>query len=449
MNSFEQQFHTAVTSLLDAEEIPLLAVSGGVDSMVLLHLFHRLGLPAIVAHCNFQLRGAASDADAELVKNVSEQLGFRCYSTIFNTLEYAQTHKVSVQMAARDLRYQWFLELCSQTGATCLITAHHLNDSVETLLVNLVRGTGIKGLTGIAPVAWLQEGQLKTLRPLLTFSRQEMEAYATAQNIQWREDESNAKDDYLRNYLRHHTIPGLEQVQPSFLAIAQKTMGILAETAENYQFLIEKSIPLRSVRKGVYAIEIQQVNALPHPQSALWEVLKGYGFTADQVRQMLSSADKTGTDFVSDSQARMLVDRNLLLLDLSATPPAFPPVPVEADDLMVRLPDGTRLMFMDAAPEGPFPDGKEAVLVDADCLKYPLQVRAWLPGDLFQPFGMGGKHRKLQDFLTDLKLSLYEKEQVKVLLNADGAIIWVLGHRLDERFRVKNTSGRVKKINWF
>lgn len=446
MNSFEQQFHTAVTGLLEAEEIPLLAISGGVDSMVLLHLFHQLGLPAIVAHCNFQLRGEASDADAELVKKVAEQLGFDCYSTTFNTLEYAQSHKISVQMAARDLRYQWFLELCAQTGATCLMTAHHLNDSVETLLVNLVRGTGIKGLTGIAPLAWLQDGQLKTLRPLLAFSRQEIEQYAVSQYIQWREDESNAKDDYLRNYLRHHTIPGLEQVQPAFLAIAEKTMGILRETAENYQFLIEKSIPLRPVRNGVYGIDVEQVKALPYPESALWEVLKGYGFTAEQVRQIWSSADKTGTDFISDTQARILVDRNMLLLDLSATPPSFPPVPVEADDLMVRLPDGTRLMLMDAAPEGPFPDGKEAVLVDADRLKFPLQVRTWLPGDFFQPFGMGGKHRKLQDFLTDLKLSLFEKEQVKVLLNGDGAIIWVLGHRLDERFRVKNTSARVKKI---
>lgn len=446
MNSFEQQFHAALTNLLDTAEMPLLAVSGGVDSMTLLHLFHRLERPAIVAHCNFQLRGAASDADAALVKKEAEQLGLTCYTTSFNTLEYAQSRKVSVQMAARELRYQWFNELCDQTDATCLITAHHLNDSVETLLVNLVRGTGIKGLTGIAPRTWLQDGQLKILRPLLAFSRQEIESYATAQNIQWREDESNAKDDYLRNYLRHHTIPGLEQVQPAFLEITQKTIELLRQTAENYQFLIEKSIPLRPVKNGMYGIDLEQVNILPHPESALWEVLKAYGFTAEQVRQMLSSADKTGTNFISDTQVRVLVDRNVLLLDLSATPPAFPPVTVEADDLMIRLPDGSRLMFMDASPEGPFPDGKEAVLVDADRLKYPLQVRNWLPGDFFQPFGMGGKHRKLQDFLTDLKLNLYEKEQVRVLLNGDGAIIWVLGHRLDERFRVKNTSNRVKKI---
>lgn len=450
MDNFLARFIGQIEPLpLDETQPALLAVSGGVDSMLLMHCWRRAQRPAIVAHCNFGLRGAESDADEALVAHTATTLGFPFYSIRFDTAAVAVERGVSIQMAARDLRYDWFAELCRTLEVAYLITAHHLQDALETVLINFVRGTGLKGMTGIAPSQYLAQYRLQVFRPMLIFTRDELLDCAREWGISWREDASNAKTDYLRNYLRHQVTPALEQAKPPFWPVVAQNLAHFRALEANYQYLLEQ-VAHRSVQSdGTVSLSLAPFLKMPFPESALWEILHPMGFTAEQVRQIVQLADQTGTDFFSKNNTRLLIDRGRLLIqEPMALREAAAPIRIEADDLMVRIPDEGRLFFTQAEASAPWPDGKEAVVVDAEALQYPLYLRQWRQGDAFQPFGMEGRRKKLQDFLTDARLSLYEKERVKVLVNADQEIIWVLGHRLDHRFRVKVTTKERRKISW-
>ena len=445
-NAFESSLRQLLSA--DMEPPPLLAVSGGVDSVVLLQLYACTGRPGIVVHCNFQLRGAASDGDEQWVRELAAQLGFPFLSITFDTKEYAQREGVSIQMAARTLRYNWFSTLQKEGKAGGVITAHHLNDSVETFLINASRSTGLRGLTGIAPLSERDNRGLTIWRPLLKFSRAQIEACALIAQWTWREDESNAKDDYLRNYLRHHVVPAWQQAQPALLSSMSHSMQLLRETEANYRFLLQKLLPLKVAGQGRHSIDIATLMTLPSPAPALWELLRDYGFDAEQTRQMVACADKPGTIFESEQGARLLIDRRSYFLELASTGVIPPPVLIEQDDLMVRLPDGGRIMLIPVPQGSPFPDGKLHILVDKGRLKYPVSVRNWQPGDVFQPLGMNGKRRKLQDFFTDLKMNRFEKEQIKLLVNGDNEIVWIMGIRPDERFKVVPESTDLVKISW-
>lgn len=422
----------------------LLAVSGGVDSMVMLHVVRAAGLPFAVAHCNFQLRGAESDGDALLVEQTAQELGVRFFVKRFETKAYAAVNGLSIQMAARALRYAWFAELQQQEGFCGVATAHNLNDSVETTLLNFVRGTGLAGLTGIQ-----NEPSAGLFRPMLFATREEILAYAAANQVVWREDSSNASDDYARNFLRHQVMPQLETLNPNFLRTAERNMQRVREAQENIDFLTRQWLGMEAG-----SLDKQKLMQLPAPRRALREILKPYGFTEEQARQLAENLQKTGFEISSDAGWQVLCDREVLVLrNLHAesnSSPAFEQTPllrVEQDDLMVRLPDGASLLLMPTAIEPPFPDASEAIFVEAGKLQYPLTVRRWVEGDVFQPFGMGGQHQKLQDFFTNQKLSRIEKEQVWLLFNGDGALIWVVGMRLDERFRVAEAKEGLK-IAW-
>ncbi len=420
----------------------LLAVSGGLDSAVMAHLFRQAGRPFAIAHCNFQLRGADSDEDAAFVRRLAEKYEVPFFVKQFDTKVYAAENGLSTQPAARHLRYAWFAELCTIEGYPQVATAHHLNDSAETLVLHFARGTGIKGLHGIPA----RNAQI--IRPLLFATREAIHAFAEENGIAWREDSSNASDDYTRNFIRHQIVPLLEEVNPGFLHSAQKMMTRMGELEDITTFFLDRWLleNSRTEVDGTLRLALSGLNALPHTGHFLFLLLEKKGFTAEQCRQL--GADllhQTGREIQSD-QYRALVDRTDLII--SPLTPKRPEVPVQSDDLMVTLPDGARLMLMPAAPMPPYPDGHEAILVEADKLVFPLLLRGWQAGDSFQPFGMGGQSQKLQDYCTNGKLSRLEKEQLWLLLNGDGRVIWVVGHRLDERFKIQSHDAIGLKISY-
>lgn len=431
-------------NMLRAGAPALLAVSGGVDSMVLAHLFKEADFTFGIAHCNFQLRGEESDLDELSVRQLAGKLAVPFFVKRFDTAAYAQSPGISIQIAARNLRYNWFRELCREHGFAAIATAHHLNDSVETALLNFVRGTGLPGLTGIAPVAEADERGAGLIRPLLFATRAEIEDFAKERNISWREDSSNASDEYARNYIRRRVVPLLEELNPNFAHTAERNLRRLSETEANYNFLIDHYLG-----EKLFQIDLHRLALLPAPRQALHHVLKSRGFTDEQTRQAADHIGHPGFELRAGSGWRLFVDREKIFLTLAEAAAETPePLRINADDLMVTLPDGSRLMLMPAAPAPPFPDGRNAIAVDAGKLRFPLLLRPWLPGDAFQPFGMGGQHQKLQDFFTNLKISRLEKEEARVLENADGRIVWVLGYRPDERFKIDADTQKALKISY-
>lgn len=420
----------------------LVAVSGGVDSVVLAHLFYLSGRPFGIAHAHFGLRGQESDGDELFVRDLGKNHAVKTHVAHFSTLEYAEKNGLSVQMAARRLRYEWFEKLRENEGYAAVATAHHLNDDVETLLWNLVRGTGIDGLTGMAP----RRGAL--VRSLLWASKAQLEQHALAHGLTWREDRSNNETAYKRNYLRHHVVPHLEELNPAFLHTAARTLERLRQTAENYRFLIKKEIEKGLQREGD---TVRAPKALfrqfPGHAQALGEWLKPFGFSEEQIRQMADSeTDQTGKEWATGEGFRLVSDRTDWLL--AGNPPPAETLTIQPDDLMATLPDGSRIFLLPTVfTPTTFPDGKNEVMVPSGKLRFPLLVRSWREGDVFQPFGMGGKKQKLQDYFTNAKLSALEKEAVWLLVNGDGVIIWVIGYRADERFRTE--AGEVgMKIRW-
>ncbi len=418
-------------NLFTEQDTVLLAVSGGLDSMTLLHLVASSHPHTAVAHCNFQLRGLESDADARLVRSEASKRGLPFYEKTFDTAAFAAEHGLSVQMAARELRYAWFEELCDAHGFSRIATAHHLDDHVETAWLHFIRGAGLRGLTGMP----LINGRV--VRPLLFASRSEIEALAQAEALLWREDSSNAEDYYARNFVRRHLIPGAKQLNPNFLQTNARSLERLRESADNLDFLLERFLkPRINAESGVLSWVKPDFDALPGRLQALLSVFKPFGFEEEQLRQLLEGWTDTGKRWESASGARLLNDREYLILepDGERLPPEH--IRIDRDDLMVRLPGNQTLFVMPAEPGALMPDGRNEILAPADKLVFPLTVRPWQAGDVFQPFGMAGRHQKLQDFLTNAKISRLEKEQTLVLENGSGEVIWVIGRRLDERFRV-------------
>lgn len=440
-----EQFKAFVRSnelIPDPTTTTLLAVSGGLDSVVLAHLFQQAAWPFAIAHCNFQLRGADSDEDAAFVHRLAEKLAVSFFVKRFETSSYAAQNGLSTQVAARELRYDWFAEICEKEGFKQVATAHHLNDSVETLVLHFARGTGIKGLRGI-PV---QNAQV--IRPLLFATREEISDFATAHDIAWREDSSNASDDYTRNFIRHQIVPLMQEINPDFLHSAQKMMRRMGELDDINAYFIENWLRENSRREpgGTLRLAISDLKELPHTGHFLFLFLEKMGFSAEQCRQLGEGLQQQPGREISTGQYRALVDRKELII--SPLVPKHPEVSVQEDDLMVTMPDGARLLLMPAAAAPPYPDGRETVLIAAEKVVFPLLLRGWQAGDVFQPFGMGGQSQKLQDYFTNLKLSRLEKERQWLLLNGDGAVIWVVGHRLDERFKIRSDDATGLKISY-
>lgn len=436
--------------LLSGEEKKtLLAVSGGVDSVVLGHLFKEAGLRFAVAHCNFGLRGADSDADAAFVRALAKEWSVPYMEKRFDTLEFVREQGVSTQMAARELRYKWFGSLAAEHDFGQVATAHHLNDSVETALFNLARGSGWKGLSGMAPKKSMEKMNppFTLIRPLLFARKETLLHFAETMALSWREDRSNETDVYSRNFVRHHILPLFEQINPDFLHTVSQNMSGIKQDGENLEFLLNHFLNI-SETGGIRKLEKKKIEQLPHPARALYAWMRPFGFDFEQVRQVAGNLQQIGMEWQSETGIRLLVERDCLLVQAVSTHTTEEQVQIYPDDLMLRLPGGGSLFQTSFHNGEMMPDGKVAVVVDADKLIFPLVLRHWQPGDVFQPFGMGGKRQKLQDFFTNQKISRWEKAQVWVLINGNGEIIWVLGWRLDERYGIHSKTKNAKKIHW-
>ncbi len=414
----------------------LLAVSGGRDSVAMTHLFAEAGLSFGIGHCNFRLRAAESDADAELVKQLAASLRQPFYEVSFATQQVAQERSVSIQMAARALRYEWLEEVRVQEGYHYIATAHHLTDSVETLIHHLARGSGLNGLLGIPP----RNG--KVVRPLLFAAGAALENYVKGRQLPYRTDSSNAEEKYTRNFIRHRILPELRKLNPSLEATLGESMQRLKESA----WLMNRQVAqigntARTHKEGrvIYKLSALQPywSALP---TLLFELLSPYGLNSAQVNDLAAAVQEgragrvfpTATHEISTSAAGLEV--------ASLTREAPVPVQIEQGQREVVFPDGV-LQFEHHRSSGPaFSADTHIACFDVEALVFPLILRKWVPGDAFQPFGMDGQHQKLQDYFSNNKFSRAQKAATWILVDAHGRIAWVVGHRSSHWHRVRQSS---------
>lgn len=412
----------------------LLAVSGGVDSMVLLHLYFALKLDFAVAHCNFQLRGTESDLDEKLVADFCIKNNIPCFVERFDTMQIVEARKVSIQIAARELRYNWFKQICIDQNYQFIATAHHLDDQAETFLINFTRGTGIDGLVGIP------EKNENIIRPLLSFSREDILKYAIENEIAWREDQSNASTKYLRNKMRHLVLPVLKEENAEFLKSFQNTLNHLKQTqllANDAVAFFEKDCV--KMIDDQLEIDLEKAQNFNNNKIYLLQVLKRYGFTsADEIKKICSSeAGKV----LKNEQYTILKDRKKLIVfeEKSVLKHVFY---IKSKDDVLNLPF---LMNISEVETEEFNTDKRTIFVNSNLLKWPLVLRRKKTGDYFQPFGMNGI-KKVSKFFKDEKLSKIQKDNTWILENGDGKIIWIVGLRADDRFKITSNNQKNYKI---
>ncbi len=416
----------------------LLAVSGGIDSVVMLDLFRRSGFQFGIAHCNFHLRGIESDGDEEFIRKLSNQYNIAHFISHFNTEEYARENKLSIQMAARELRYNWFDVICDQHGYTHIATAHNQDDVIETFMINLGRGTGIRGLTGIKP----KTGRI--IRPLLFASRIEIEKFASECGIDYREDSSNISVYYTRNKIRHEIIPLFEEINPSFRISLIETIRKLNDTENIYLGTIEKiKNELVEDNRESAIIDLEKLGSFPNKLTILFEILSGYKFLSSQIASIIESLKAhSGKQFYSGTH-RLIKDRNTFIvtpLKESETKRYY----IDEGMEQVREPMTLDLLIIDYNDSFNIPREKNVACLDYEKLNFPLILRKWHDGDYFQPLGMVHK-KKLSDFLIDEKLSIADKEDQWLLINGDD-IIWVVNQRIDERYKVTEKTSQILMV---
>lgn len=398
--------------------------------MVLGHILLEHGLHPVVAHCNFGLRGAESDLDAEFVKKWSKENHLDFYQKKFNTKRYAQEHSLSTQMAARELRYAFFNELLKSKDLDFIAVAHHADDSLETMLINLGRGTGFKGLSGIQPV----NGNI--IRPLWQCTRKQLLNYAEANSIQWREDSSNSSDDYQRNYLRHHAVPKLKEQDAAYETGLVNSIGYLNHDLSFFSFQLNKVISeLTDEKKGIHRLHIPSLLKVNGFEAVLNSWLNRYGnFDTTAIIDGLEG-ESGKTYFTKDFE--LLKDRELLLMRRKIKKES-PEHTIKKEATEIQTPLHLRIVVKNT-PLAPIKKGSpNEINLDFDKLSFPLTLRKWQKGDSFVPLGMKGQ-KKLQDFFTDLKLNRFEKEDTWLLCSGDD-IIWIVGHRIDNRYKVVNST---------
>lgn len=424
----------AEKNLFLSENRILLAVSGGIDSVVMCELFHLSNFKFAIAHCNFQMRGKDSDSDEKFVKELAEKYKVKCFSKKFNTKKYAAEKKISVQMAARELRYEWFEKIRNENRLDYISIATQKNDEIETALLNFTRGTGISGLHGIFP----KRGNI--IRPLLFATRKEILEFAAEKKLRWREDKSNLSEHYLRNKIRHKIIPVLKEINPNLEQSFSETIEKIREAEEVFHQQIEDK--KKEIFKNEHCIEIHKLLQLSPLKTYLFEFLKPYNFNETVVEKIISSLKKqSGKKFFSETHF-IIKDRKYLLINADRVSNTVNIGEEIIYENTKRINSPLRLKFQIADKKDfkLIKDEKFAFL-DYEKLKFPLVLRQWKSGDWFIPFGMKGK-KKISDFLIDEKISLAEKEKIFVLVSF-GKIIWVAGKRIDENFKVTE---KTKKI---
>ncbi|KAB1154002.1 tRNA lysidine(34) synthetase TilS [Tenacibaculum aiptasiae] len=414
----------------------LIAISGGVDSVVLTHLLYQLKFNISLAHCNFQLRGEESDLDEIFINDLGKELSLNTYTIQFKTNEYAKRHKLSTQLAARKLRYDWFNELAREHDFDYILTAHHADDNLETFLINLTRGTGLEGLTGIPTV----NGNI--VRPLLIFSREEIKNFAITNAIQWREDASNSETKYLRNKIRHQIIPTLKEVNPSLLNSFIKTNEFLKQSQQIVNDKIKETSPEVLINKGdVIKIDIKKILSFSNPKAYLYQILKEYKFTEwDDVYDLIyaQSGKKVSTNFYT-----LLKDRDFLLLLRTNKNSSSENERVIIYKENTQIVSPINLLFKNVQKKTR--TDINTIYVDKNLLNYPLILRKWEKGDYFYPTGMMGK-KKLSKYFKDEKISVFDKKNIWLLCSDDNEIIWIIGKRQDRRFLSSNSTTQLLRI---
>ena len=411
----------------------ILAVSGGLDSVVMTQLFHEAGFNFAIAHCNFHLRGKESYEDQIFIKNLAQTFNVPFFAKSFNTSGFAETEKISMQMAARDLRYAWFNELLTKEKYQYLATAHHQNDIVESILFNLIKGTDIHGFHGV---------KVKTddiIRPLLFSNREEIKNYAEEKKLAWREDSSNESTKYQRNFIRHKIIPQLKNINPNFeetfLQTTEKIKAVESIFREKKEELKDKFF---KKEKDHIAIDIKAFSDETEGLVFIYEILRPYDFNYADVKNLFRSSN-TGKMIESETHIAVRDREKFIITPKKNHTEEILYISKEenihrSDNLLLKISSLDNKNFK-------IPSSPDIACIDRDKIKFPLQIRAWREGDYFMPFGMNSK-KKLSDFLIDHKIPLNLKENIKVLVSED-TIVWVIGMRIDNRFRVSEHTTKI------
>jgi tRNA(Ile)-lysidine synthase len=435
LKTFKKHIETNLEFLTESRSV--IAISGGVDSVVLAHLCSNMNLNFALAHCNFNLRGEESNADEDFVLELADQFDVEVFVQNFDTQAYADKNKRSIQMAARELRYDWFNELAEQLQFDYILTAHHADDNLETFLINFTRGTGLNGLTGIPII------NENIVRPLLPFSRELIETYATENNISWREDSSNSTRKYLRNKLRHEVVPILKEINPQLLDSFQSTIENLNDTAD----IVEESLnavakrAITTIDDNGISYKVSEFKKVSNPKAYVFEMFKDFGFT--QWNDIVDLLDAQSGKQVLSNSYRLIKHRENLILtkhkynDINSV--TLSAVEVRSGHLETPL---GQLTF--EIVDGVSKTSTDIIYLDNDKIVFPLELRTWKEGDYFHPQGMKGR-KKISKYLKDEKLSLVEKENTW-LLTSNNEIVWVVGRRGDSRFGVNPKTDSILKI---
>ena len=433
-----EQFRQHIEQLVPfaQEKKYLLAVSGGADSSVMAWLFHHSGFDFAIAHCNFHLRGEESDKDMLLVREMAKNYGVRYFEQEFDTLDYQKQHGLSLEMAARELRYHWFSQIF--TDFDFVVTAHNANDNAETFLLNMTRGTGLKGLTAIP------EKTTTLLRPLLHFSSAQIRRFAVEKGIAYRNDASNDSEAFQRNKIRLSVMPKLEELNPELISVFSRNIDLLKRQYLFYQRRIDELKSTLVDEEGeMLRISIDKLCKCEDPTLVLFEILKDYGFNATMVEQILDSTERSSGKLFYSTDYQLVKDRKYLIVS-----------PIDAfqkkEKVIEKIEDLETLGFtvekfsISVAPD--FIPNPNMLYVDAKKLVFPLILRHWHEGDRFRPFGMRGS-KKLSDFFIDKKINLLEKQNVPILCSAD-KIVWLVGLRADDRFKIDYQTENYYKIQY-
>ena len=444
MNRFQEKFRKYINDnrLFEPTDRILLSVSGGIDSVVLTHLFAQEYDHWAIAHANFQLRAEESKQDEEYVKQLAEKYRVPFYSHSFEVQKHAEQQQLSIQMAVREVRRAWFRELQAQHIFDYIALAHHHNDQLETLLLNLAKGSGIAGLRAMLPKndVWI--------RPLLFATKEDITAYAQENQLTWREDRTNKTVKYQRNWVRHRVIPALQEINPSLLQTTQSTVERLREVEAVFQAEVARVKKKAFSEKGE-EIFIRKKILLEHPQAAslLTDWLSPYGFLWAEGQQIMAAIQRdsqSGLQFVSSTHQLWFERDNLVITPQADQPEIISQsheegqvTPTNRGQLEADILDRTDYQIKTVA---------SVAALDYERLQFPLELRTWQAGDAFQPLGMNHR-KKISDFLIDTKVPLYQKQDVLVLLSA-GEIIWVVGRRIDHRYRITNKTRKVYELSW-
>jgi tRNA(Ile)-lysidine synthase len=431
--------HIDSARLFSLNDSLLVGVSGGLDSVVLVNLLYNAGFSFALAHCNFQLRGEESDQDEAFVKALAARYDKPFFHTTFDTVKVAENEGISIEMAARNLRYPWFEEIRRRHHYDWILVAHHLDDQIETFFLNLSRGTGISGLTGIKAVNG------RVVRPLLFARRQEIETYAIEQNIDFREDSSNVLLDFQRNKIRHIVVPFMEELNPSFRLGMQETISHLHDAYLIFQQAVDLAAErvVTHMSGGEIEISLAELRLLDPLSTYLFEILKPFHFNGDVVDEMINCIDRQpGKQFFSATH-RAILDREVILVQ-KIKEVTQRRTYLEESSGRIESPVNLSISIKKRDVTLQLKTPSHLALIDKDKVRFPLIIRKWQPGDYFQPLGMKGM-KKLSDFFVDEKYSLADKEKVWLLTNGE-EIVWIIGVRLDDRYKITAETRNILEV---